>query len=153
MADRGSVSSWAVNKDGNIAYSFASPSDLSQIYYGQPNAPSKKLTDLNAEVMAGKPIAEVEPLTFTSNDNKYEVEAFLTKPLNWTAGIQASHACRHYRGRPHGQQGPSFNPPQSGIRRPGLGHADGELLRVNWLLRPELADAVMATRTVTKRRT
>ena len=108
VADRGSVSSWAVNKDGNIAYSFASPSDLSQIYYGQPNAPSKKLTDLNAEVMAGKPIAEVEPLTFTSNDNKYEVEAFLTKPLNRTADSKHPMVVVIHGG-PHGQQGPSFN--------------------------------------------
>ncbi len=108
VTDRGSVGSWAVNKDGNIAYSFASPSDLSQIYYGKPNAPSKKLTDLNAEVMAGKPIAEVEPLTFVSNDNKYEVEAFLTKPLNRSADSKHPMVVVIHGG-PHGQQGPAFN--------------------------------------------
>jgi dipeptidyl aminopeptidase/acylaminoacyl peptidase len=108
VADRGSVGSWAANQDGNIAYSFSSPSDTSQIYYGKPNAPSKKLTDLNAEVMAGKPIAEVEPLTFISNDNKYEVEAFLTKPLNRTADSKHPMVVVIHGG-PHGQQGPAFN--------------------------------------------
>ncbi len=108
VADLGGVGSWAVNKDGNIAYSFSSPSDTSQIYYGKPNAPSKKLTDLNAEVMAGKPIAEVEPLTFISNDNKYEVEAFLTKPLNRTADSKHPMVVVIHGG-PHGQQGPAFN--------------------------------------------
>lgn len=108
VADRGGVGSWAVNKDGNIAYSFSSPSDLAQIYYRKPNEPPKKLTDLNAEVMAGKPIAEVEPLTFISNDNKYEVEAFLTKPLNLAADSKHPMVVVIHGG-PHGQQGPGFN--------------------------------------------
>jgi len=108
VADLGGVGSWAVNKDGNIAYSFSSPSDASQIYYGKPNEPSKKLTDLNAELMAGKTIAEVEPLTFVSNDNKYEVEAFLTKPLNRT-GDSKHPMVVVIHGGPHGQQGPAFN--------------------------------------------
>ncbi len=108
MADSGGVGSWAVNKDGNIAYSFSSPSDASQIYYGKPNEPPKKLTDLNAELMAGKAIAEVEPLTFISNDNKYEVEAFLTKPLNRTADSKHPMVVVIHGG-PHGQQGPAFN--------------------------------------------
>ncbi|HXI42706.1 MAG TPA: S9 family peptidase [Bryobacteraceae bacterium] len=108
VTDLGGVGSWAVNKDGNIAYSFSSPSDASQIYYGKPNEPSKKLTDLNAELMAGKAIAEVEPLTFVSNDNKYEVEAFLTKPLNRTADSKHPMVVVIHGG-PHGQQGPAFN--------------------------------------------
>ena len=108
VADLGGVGSWAVNKDGNIAYSFSSLSDASQIYYGKPNEPSKKLTDLNAELMAGKAIAEVEPLTFVSNDNKYEVEAFLTKPLNRTADSKHPMVVVIHGG-PHGQQGPAFN--------------------------------------------
>jgi dipeptidyl aminopeptidase/acylaminoacyl peptidase len=108
VADRGSVGSWSVDKDGNIAYSFASPSDLSQIFYGKPDQPSKRLTDLNADVLAGKQIAEVEPFTFVSNDNKYEVEAFLTKPLNVTADSKHPMIVMIHGG-PHGQQGPSFN--------------------------------------------
>ncbi len=108
VADRGSVGSWWVGKDGNIAYSFASPSDQSQIFYGKPGEPSKKLTNLNAEIMAGKQIAEVEPLTFISNDNKYEVEAFLTKPLNRTADSKHPMIVIIHGG-PHGQQGPAFS--------------------------------------------
>ena len=53
-------------------------------------------------------IAEVEPLTFISNDNKYEVEAFLTKPLHMTADSKHPMVVVIHGG-PHGQQGPSFN--------------------------------------------
>ena len=108
VADRGSVGSYSVGKDGNIAYSFAPPNDLSEVFYGKPEQPSKKLTDLNADIIAGKQIAEVEPFTFISNDNKYEVEAFLTKPLNMTADSKHPMVVVIHGG-PHGQQGPSFN--------------------------------------------
>jgi dipeptidyl aminopeptidase/acylaminoacyl peptidase len=108
VADRGSVGSWSVSKDGDIAYSFASLTDLSEVFYGKPGEPSKKLTDLNAAVMGDKKIAEVEPLTFLSNDNKYEVEAFLTKPLNMTADSKHPMIVVIHGG-PHGQQGPAFN--------------------------------------------
>lgn len=108
IADRGNVGSWSVDKNGNIAYSFASPADLSEVYYGKPEQPSKKLTDLNADVMAGKQMAGVEPFTFISNDNKYDVEAFLTKPVNMTADSKHPMIVVIHGG-PHGQQGPSFN--------------------------------------------
>jgi dipeptidyl aminopeptidase/acylaminoacyl peptidase len=108
VGDRGSVGSYSVAKDGRIAYSFASPNDLAQVFYGKTDQPSKKLTDLNAEIMAGKQIAEVEPFTLISNDNKYEVEAFLTKPMNMTADSNHPMVVVIHGG-PHGQQGPSFN--------------------------------------------
>jgi dipeptidyl aminopeptidase/acylaminoacyl peptidase len=108
VADRGVVGSWSVSKDGNMAYSFTSPADLSAIYYGKQEQPSKKLTDLNADLMAGKQIAEVEPFTFISNDNKYEVEAFLTRPLFLRADSK-SPMIVVIHGGPHGQQGPAFN--------------------------------------------
>ena len=72
------------------------------------SAPVKKLTDLNAQALAGKQIAEVESFTFISNDNKYEVEAFLTKPLGMTASSKHPLIV-NIHGGPHGQQGPAFN--------------------------------------------
>src|SRR2546429_2407283 len=51
---------------------------------------------------------EVESFTFLSNDNKYEVEAFLTKPLGMTA--KSKHPLIvNIHGGPHGQNGPAFN--------------------------------------------
>jgi dipeptidyl aminopeptidase/acylaminoacyl peptidase len=106
--DRGSVGAWSVAKDNSIAYSFAGPADFAQLFVKSGNAAAKKVTDLNAEVLAGKQIAEVESFTFISNDNKYTVEAFLTKPLNLTAA--AKHPLIvNIHGGPHGQQGPAFN--------------------------------------------
>ena len=63
---------------------------------------------LNKEVLAGKQIAEVEPFTFVSNDNKYQVEAFLVKPLGMTADSKHPLIV-NIHGGPHGQNGPMFN--------------------------------------------
>jgi dipeptidyl aminopeptidase/acylaminoacyl peptidase len=84
VRERGIVGSWAVSKNGTIAYALSTPSDTAQLYLKNGKSPVK-LTDLNAPALAGKQIAEVESFTFISNDNKYEVETFLTKPLGMTS--------------------------------------------------------------------
>ena len=50
----------------------------------------------------------MESFTFISNDNKWEVEAFLTKPLGMT-GASKHPLVVVIHGGPHGQQGPAFN--------------------------------------------
>jgi dipeptidyl aminopeptidase/acylaminoacyl peptidase len=104
----GAVGSWSVGRDGTLAYSFTSPGDMSELYYKSGSGPARRLTDLNAEVLAGKQIAGVESFTFTSNDNKFEVEAFLTRPLGMSES--AKHPLIvNIHGGPHGQNGPGFN--------------------------------------------
>jgi dipeptidyl aminopeptidase/acylaminoacyl peptidase len=109
VSERGSVGSVSSGK-GVIAYTFTSPSDLAQLYVanGAPGASAaRKVTDLNSAVLGSRRLAEVEAFTFTSNDNKFEVEAFLTKP----AGFQPSSKYPlivNIHGGPHGQQGPGF---------------------------------------------
>lgn len=103
----GSVGSWSVGKDGVVVYSYTGPHDMAEVYMKSASG-TERLTDLNTEVLRGKALAEVEPLWFTGNDNRFEVEAFLTKPLGLTADskhplIVAIH------GGPHGQNGPAFN--------------------------------------------
>jgi len=85
VKERGGVFSFSVSKDGGLYYTYSSPSDLPQLYQKTGSGAPKKLTDLNAEVLAGKQLGEVESLTFISNDNKFEVEAFLTRPIGMTA--------------------------------------------------------------------
>jgi len=63
---------------------------------------------LNADVLRGKNLAQVEPFTFWSNDNKFEVEAFLTKPLNFSPG-EKYPLILNIHGGPHWQQGPNFD--------------------------------------------
>jgi dipeptidyl aminopeptidase/acylaminoacyl peptidase len=110
--ERGAVGSISTAKNV-VAYTFTSPSDLAQLYtIGSLAGPgvraSRKLTDLNAAVLGGRRLAEVESFTFVSNDNKLQIEAFLTKP----AGLQVSAKYPlivNIHGGPHGQQGPGFN--------------------------------------------
>ena len=109
VKETGSVGAVSVAKDGALAYSFSSPRDLAELYYKPGGAgAARKLTDLNADVLAGKQIADVESFTFISNDNKFEVEAFLTKPLGMTA-TSKHPLIVNIHGGPHGQNGPAFN--------------------------------------------
>jgi dipeptidyl aminopeptidase/acylaminoacyl peptidase len=107
LKERGGVGSFSLAKSGAIAYTFASPQDLAELYL-RSGTSSKQVTDLNAEVLHGKQIAEVEPFTFLSNDNKFEVEAFLVKPLGMTADSKHPLIV-NIHGGPHGQNGPAFN--------------------------------------------
>jgi dipeptidyl aminopeptidase/acylaminoacyl peptidase len=108
VKELGSVGSFSVGKDGTVAYSFASPRDLNELYLKTGGGAARKLTDLNAQVFSGKQIAEVESFTFVSNDNKYEVEAFLTRPLGMTP-TSKHPLIVNIHGGPHGQNGPAFN--------------------------------------------
>ncbi|HSZ62052.1 MAG TPA: S9 family peptidase [Terriglobales bacterium] len=106
----GGVGGWSVANNGSVAYSFTTPRDASQLYYKPSGAEPRQLTDLNHDLLAGKSIADVESFTFLSNDNRFEVEAFLTKPI----GLDVSANTKHplivvIHGGPHGQNGPLFN--------------------------------------------
>jgi dipeptidyl aminopeptidase/acylaminoacyl peptidase len=108
LNDTGGVGAWSVAKNKMVAYSFATPRDAAQLYYKSGAAASRKLTDLNHDLLADKSIAEVESFTFVSNDNRFDVEAFLTKPIGMTA------TSKHplivvIHGGPHGANGPGFN--------------------------------------------
>jgi dipeptidyl aminopeptidase/acylaminoacyl peptidase len=108
VKDAGGVGAWSVGKNKAVAYTFTSARDFTQLYYKSGSGTSRKLTDLNQELLAGKSMAEVESFTFVSNDNRFEVEAFLTKPIGMTA------TSKHplivvIHGGPHGENGPAFN--------------------------------------------
>lgn len=107
VSDSGAVGSWSAGKGGVVVYGYTSPRDMAEIYLKNA-AGNQQLTDLNAEVLRGKTLAEVEPLWFTSNDNRFEVEAFLTKPLGLTAGSKHPLIV-NIHGGPHGQNGPAFS--------------------------------------------
>ena len=100
--DVGTVGSFSTARTV-IAYTLSTPSDQAELYVA-----GRKLTDLNAELLRGKRLAEVEPISFMSNDNKFEVEAFLTKPEGCTETAKCPLIV-NIHGGPHGQQGPSFN--------------------------------------------
>ena len=108
VRERGGVFSFSVSKDGGLFFTYGSPSDLPQLYQKTGSGVSKKLTDLNGDVLAAKQLGEVESLTFISNDNKFEVEAFLTRPIGMTASSKHPLIV-NIHGGPHGQNGPAFN--------------------------------------------
>ena len=106
-AERGTVGSWSVAKDGTVAFEMTTPGGPSELYVREAGAAPRKLTDLNGNLLASRRVASVEALPFKGADG-LDIEAFLTLPPNRAAGtthplIVAIH------GGPHGQQGPAFN--------------------------------------------
>jgi dipeptidyl aminopeptidase/acylaminoacyl peptidase len=112
----GSTGAFSVGKDSRLAYAFTSRRDMSELYLKSGAAAAQQLTDLNAETLRLKPIAEPEPFRFISNDNRFEVEAFLTKPSGLPEGLpDMALAPKHpmivsLHGGPHAQSGPAFLP-------------------------------------------
>jgi dipeptidyl aminopeptidase/acylaminoacyl peptidase len=107
VGERGSIGSFSIAKN-TLAYTVATPADQAELYVRNgANAP-KRVTDLNASLLANKKLADVESFTFVSNDNKFEVEAFLTKPIGFDPNAKYPLIV-NIHGGPHGQQGASFN--------------------------------------------
>jgi dipeptidyl aminopeptidase/acylaminoacyl peptidase len=106
--DAGGVMDYSVATNGAVAYALMTPRDAAQLYYKSADAAPRALTDLNKDLFSGKPIAEVESFTFLSNDNHFEVEAFLTKPVNLSP-TSTHPLIVVIHGGPHGQNGPGFN--------------------------------------------
>jgi dipeptidyl aminopeptidase/acylaminoacyl peptidase len=114
--DLGSVGSFSVGKGGQVAYASETLRDMPELYSkASAVAAARRMTDLNADVLNGKEIAPVDSLTFISNDNKWEVEAFLVKPLGLQEHPEDTSPAKKYpmivelHGGPHGQNGPAFN--------------------------------------------
>lgn len=108
IAGNGTVGGWSVARNGAIAYAFTSPSDMAQLYVKNPGEEAKKVTNLNEGALSGKAIGEVESFTFISNDNKFDIEAFLTKPIGLDK-LKLVPLIVNIHGGPHGQQGTAFN--------------------------------------------
>ena len=103
----GTVGDYSVNKNGAVAYAFGTTKDMPELYLKTGATAAHALTSLNFDILTGKQVAEVEPFTFASNDNKFEVEAFLVKPLGMTATSKHPMIVELHGG-PHGQNGPAF---------------------------------------------
>jgi dipeptidyl aminopeptidase/acylaminoacyl peptidase len=108
ITDDGRVGAFSVAADGSVAYAFTGRADLAQLHV-RPGAAGggRRLTDLNANVLKDVEIAPVESFTFVSNDFKYDVEAFLTRPIGQREGTKHPLIVMIHGG-PHGQQGPVF---------------------------------------------
>jgi dipeptidyl aminopeptidase/acylaminoacyl peptidase len=107
IAERGSVGQWALASDGTLIYGFATPARPAELYVRTAAGQARAVTTLNDQALAGRTLAEVESVRFTSFDG-LPVEAFVTKPLNLAAG-QKVPLIAMIHGGPHGQQGPAFN--------------------------------------------
>jgi dipeptidyl aminopeptidase/acylaminoacyl peptidase len=107
VSDPGAVSAFSPGPNAQIAYVHSGLTDLGQLMLTSGTGP-RQLTALNREVLAGTRLAPVESFTFVSNDHKYEIEAFLTKPLDLTA-TSRHPLIVNIHGGPHSTQGPAFN--------------------------------------------
>ena len=103
----GRVGAYAVAGDGAVAYAFTGVGDMAQLYLRDASGASRRLTELNADVLKGVGVARVDAFTFVSNDFKHEVEAFLTRPVGLAEGTTHPLIVMVHGG-PHSQQGLQF---------------------------------------------
>ncbi|MBV8205560.1 MAG: S9 family peptidase [Acidobacteria bacterium] len=122
VAEPGFVSSFSIAKDGAVAYTFASPTDTAELFLkladvvpaapagkaAEGRSPARQLTNLNQQLLSQRTIAATESFTFISNDAKFTVEAFLTKPVGFDANKKYPLVL-NIHGGPHGQNGPALN--------------------------------------------
>jgi dipeptidyl aminopeptidase/acylaminoacyl peptidase len=108
IAEQGQVQDFSVSKNSEIAYAYLPESNLAQLYLKDQNGSSKQLTDLNSETLHGVKLAEIETFKFLSNDFKYEIEAFLTKPIDLDPSKKYPMIV-HIHGGPHGSRGNAFH--------------------------------------------
>ena len=106
--EEGQVQHFSISKNSDIAYTYISESDLAQLYLKDQNGSSRKLTDLNSEAVNGLKVAEIESFKFISNDFKFEIEAFLTKPIGLDP-TKKYPLIVHIHGGPHGARGRVFH--------------------------------------------
>lgn len=106
--ESGQLDNFSISRNNNIAYSFVSRSDQAQLFLKTGNETSKQLSNLNSEVMNGVALGDTESFTFVSNDFKYEIEAFLTKPVGLDPNKKYPMIV-NIHGGPHGYRGPTFN--------------------------------------------
>ena len=105
VAARGAVGGWSVAGD-TIACGLSTPEGPADLFVARsPGSDARRITTLNADVLASRAVAPVEAFTFASFDGT-AIEVFLTKPLAIT-GPHPMIVMIH--GGPHGQQGPAFN--------------------------------------------
>jgi dipeptidyl aminopeptidase/acylaminoacyl peptidase len=136
IAGDGRVVDYSLSRRGAVAYTFSDRNDLPQLYLmdgatagraaGAAGHEPRQLTDLNADALKDVPRAPVEAFTFVSNDFKFDVEAFLTRPIGMTADSKHPLVVIIHGG-PHGQQGPSYN-----FRSQFFAHRGYATLQVNY---------------------
>jgi len=101
-AKSGRVGDYSVASDGTVAYSFTTPTDMAELYVND-----NRITSLNDDVLKNATLGETESFRFMSNDNRFSVQAFLTKPASMNATSKVPLIVSIHGG-PHGQQGVAF---------------------------------------------
>ncbi len=107
VTDAGTIGAWSLGGDGVVAYAYTSPSHPAELYVRARTGGPRRLTQLNAEVLAGRPLAQVDSFTVRSVGG-LEVQSFVTIPPR-TRVRAGSPLIALIHGGPHGQQGPAFN--------------------------------------------
>lgn len=102
VTKQGRVGDYSVANDGTITYAFTTPADMAELYVNDD-----RITSLNDDLLKNLTLGDTESFRFVSNDNRFNVQAFLTKP----AGMDPAKKYPlivSIHGGPHGQNGSVF---------------------------------------------
>jgi dipeptidyl aminopeptidase/acylaminoacyl peptidase len=107
LSDWGTIGSWSLGGDGVVAYAHTSTAHPAELYVRARTGGPRRMTQLNAEVLAARRLARVDSFTVRSVGGR-AVQSFVTLPLDLRPGAKAPLIAMIHGG-PHGQQGPAFN--------------------------------------------
>lgn len=70
----------SVAGDGTIAYTLGKPDRPADVGVVMPNGTSRQLTQLNEDLLAWRNLGEVDPITWRSSRDDYDVHGWIVKP-------------------------------------------------------------------------
>jgi len=79
----GGVGSFSVARDGSVAFTMSTPSVPSDVAVVRPTVPQKTLTAINADLLAGRRLGEVEEIWWNSSKDQRRIQGWIVKPPNF----------------------------------------------------------------------
>ncbi len=89
LLDKGVYGGYHVNKRGDVTFTYQTTETPPDVYVASlTDMTARKLTDIHAGYMTGRPVAKTDLLTWKSKDGKYDIDGLLTYPANYQPGRQ-----------------------------------------------------------------
>ena len=99
--------SYSVSRNGLVAFTFGDPATPDDVGLARAGSATRRLTDLNADLFAGRALAKVEPLKVDSSFDKRPIDAWIMTPPDFQPGRKYPMILEIHGG-PFAAYGPSF---------------------------------------------
>jgi dipeptidyl aminopeptidase/acylaminoacyl peptidase len=99
--------SYSVSRNGEVAFTLGGPSIPDDVGLARAGTAPRQLTDLNADLLAGRTLAKLEPLKVVSSYDKRPIDAWIMTPPDFDPARKYPMILEIHGG-PFAAYGPSF---------------------------------------------